>query len=412
MDNDSDYEYESANESVDESDEKVDEQKIIDKDEISGYINDSKLSIVFKNPDKFFKSEVVVYNNNSVNYCIDLFIQKLIYNIIKDKHGNEFSVSIADTINDIKKNYNKRCISCWDNLNVIVDVPTVCKKEFCKYSLRLFTESKEGKSSPIQFNCLEEVLYCRALKSLQVRHLDLKKKISKTQGVNKKLLTRIMKDIKLFEQLPLNWGSSIFVVVDETYPQYMEALITGPTDTPYENGIYMFDIFIPEQYPNIPPKVTIINNDNVRFNPNLYASGKVCLSLLGTWSGPGWDPKESSIYQVLVSIQSLILVDKPYKNEPAYYNSNDVKQIELYSQNVYHSNVKVAICEMFKKKTHFNDIIKTHLQHKHNEILNKIKYSISNFKEEQVTSQRDGGIQYSKKSMEKLLNVVETFFGI
>lgn len=24
----------------------------------------------------------------------------------------------------------------------------------------------------------------------------------------------------------------------------------------------------------------------VRFNPNLYNNGKVCLSLLGTWSGP------------------------------------------------------------------------------------------------------------------------------
>ena len=25
--------------------------------------------------------------------------------------------------------------------------------------------------------------------------------------------------------------------------------------------------------------------NKVRFNPNLYDSGKVCLSLLGTWSG-------------------------------------------------------------------------------------------------------------------------------
>jgi ubiquitin-protein ligase len=36
--------------------------------------------------------------------------------------------------------------------------------------------------------------------------------------------------------------------------------------------------------------------------------GKVCLSLLGTWSGPGWDPKRSTLLQVLVSIQSLIMV--------------------------------------------------------------------------------------------------------
>jgi baculoviral IAP repeat-containing protein 6 len=60
------------------------------------------------------------------------------------------------------------------------------------------------------------------------------------------------------------------------------------------------------------------DNARVRFNPNLYKSGKVCLSLLGTWSGPGWDPEHSSILQVLVSIQSLILNSDPYFNEPGF----------------------------------------------------------------------------------------------
>ena len=46
----------------------------------------------------------------------------------------------------------------------------------------------------------------------------------------------------------------------------------------------------------------------MRFNPNLYNCGKVCLSLLGTWAGPGWNPKTSTLLQVLVSIQSLIMV--------------------------------------------------------------------------------------------------------
>jgi hypothetical protein len=35
----------------------------------------------------------------------------------------------------------------------------------------------------------------------------------------------------------------------------------------------------------------------VRFNPNLYINGKVCLSLLGTWSGPSWNPKTSTLLQ-------------------------------------------------------------------------------------------------------------------
>ena len=57
----------------------------------------------------------------------------------------------------------------------------------------------------------------------------------------------------------------------------------------------------------------------MRFNPNLYNTGKVCLSLLGTWRGGArseeWSPS-STMLQVLVSIQALIFVEKPYYNEP------------------------------------------------------------------------------------------------
>ena len=51
-----------------------------------------------------------------------------------------------------------------------------------------------------------------------------------------------------------------------------------------------------------------------RFNPNLYAEGKVCLSLLGTWAGPGWDPAISTLSQVLISIQAQIMNEAPYYN--------------------------------------------------------------------------------------------------
>lgn len=59
----------------------------------------------------------------------------------------------------------------------------------------------------------------------------------------------------------------------------------------------------------------------LRLNPNLYDCGKVCLSLLNTWSGDKnemWMPKTSTMLQVLVSIQALILVPRPFFNEPGY----------------------------------------------------------------------------------------------
>ena len=53
----------------------------------------------------------------------------------------------------------------------------------------------------------------------------------------------------------------------------------------------------------------------IRFNPNLYSNGHVCLSLLNTWNGPGWDANTSTLLQLLVSIQGLVLVKDPYFNE-------------------------------------------------------------------------------------------------
>lgn len=43
--------------------------------------------------------------------------------------------------------------------------------------------------------------------------------------------------------------------------------------------------------------------------------------MLGTWDGPGWKPQESTLLQVLVSIQGLILVEDPYFNEPGFERS-------------------------------------------------------------------------------------------
>lgn len=86
--------------------------------------------------------------------------------------------------------------------------------------------------------------------------------------------------------------------------------------------MFHFDMRFPEDYPNAAPKVhiTTTSGGSVRFNPNLYATGKVCLSILGTWraesSGEMWSAVQS-ISSVLLSIQSL-LHDAPYHNEPNF----------------------------------------------------------------------------------------------
>ncbi|CAN0078898.1 unnamed protein product, partial [Hapterophycus canaliculatus] len=112
---------------------------------------------------------------------------------------------------------------------------------------------------------------------------------------------RISQEVStLATSLPVQPDSSIFLRVDEDRFDVMRALITGPKGTPYEGGCFEFDILLPPDYPNKPPHVHFITTGGgrVRFNPNLYNTGKVCLSLLGTWSGPGWNSKTSTLLQV------------------------------------------------------------------------------------------------------------------
>lgn len=43
---------------------------------------------------------------------------------------------------------------------------------------------------------------------------------------------------------------------------FVRALITGTTDTPYSRGCFVFDIYFPSSYPADPPLVKIITTGN------------------------------------------------------------------------------------------------------------------------------------------------------
>ena len=71
----------------------------------------------------------------------------------------------------------------------------------------------------------------------------------------------------------------------------MYVLMFGPEGTPYYKGSFFFEINFSPNHPFKSPHVKFLTYDGkVRFHPNLYVEGKVCLSILGTWSGPSWSP--------------------------------------------------------------------------------------------------------------------------
>ncbi|KAE9964581.1 hypothetical protein BLS_008218 [Venturia inaequalis] len=101
----------------------------------------------------------------------------------------------------------------------------------------------------------------------------------------------------------------------------MKVIIIGPHGSPYEGGLFEFDLWCPLPYPNTPPKMQFktTGGGTAHFNPNLYTDGKVCLSLLGTWQGQPWiaaGPNKSTLLQLLISIQAMILCAEPWYNEP------------------------------------------------------------------------------------------------
>ena len=126
----------------------------------------------------------------------------------------------------------------------------------------------------------------------------------------------------------------------------------GPEGTPYANGCFFFDLHL-HNYPQESPQVQFLTTGNgrVRFNPNLYNCGKVCLSLLGTWEGPGWVSGKSTILQVLVSIQGLILVPDPYYNEPGVHRKIPGSQqaSEQYNATIRQHTLQYAILDVVQR---------------------------------------------------------------
>jgi len=109
----------------------------------------------------------------------------------------------------------------------------------------------------------------------------------------------------------------IYYVMDEADAKKGTGLIFGPEGTPYANCPLFFSVQIPADYPFSSPVVLIITSDGkTRFHPNLYVAGKVCLSILGTYSGPSW-VSTLNIGSVFKSILSLLDAN-PITNEPGW----------------------------------------------------------------------------------------------
>ena len=218
-------------------------------------------------------------------------------------------------------------------------------------------------------------------------------------SLNNGAIKRIAKDVKyiLNNEVSLSM-ENIYYKHDEENAYKGYALIIGTANTPYAYGYYFFEFTFPENYPFAPPIVTYLTNDgSMRFNPNLYSNGKVCLSILNTWAGESWSSCQS-IHSILFTLVT-ILCDNPLLNEPGV--KEDHNDLNKYNYLVFYKNIEFSIYTLIclindfpthhnvpkKKAAHtieimrkFKDIVNSAFQNNKTQLLelinaNKVKYA-------------------------------------
>uniref|UniRef100_A0ACD5Z3K5 Uncharacterized protein n=1 Tax=Avena sativa TaxID=4498 RepID=A0ACD5Z3K5_AVESA len=188
----------------------------------------------------------------------------------------------------------------------------------------------------------------------------------------KKWVKAVQKEWKILENsLP----DTIYMRAFEDRMDLLRAAMVGASGTPYQNGLFFFDLQLPPSYPDEPPQV-YYHSFGLRLNPNLDESGTVCLSLLDTFGGEGtelWSPGTSSLLQVVVSIQALVLNDQPFYNEDGYRALVDKPEGHRnalpYSENAFLLTLRTMLHLLRRPPQGFEGFIKDHFRRRGKHVL-------------------------------------------
>ena len=164
------------------------------------------------------------------------------------------------------------------------------------------------------------------------------------------------------------YSETIYVRAFEDRMDLLRAEMVGAAGTPYQDGLFFFDLQLPPSYPAAPPQVCY-RSFGLCVNPNLDKSGTVCLSLLGTFDGEGpevWSPANSSILQVVVSIQGLVLTAQPYYNEAGYEEllgtPAGARNALPYAENAYLLTLRTMLHLLRRPPAGFEALVEGHFR--------------------------------------------------
>ena len=106
---------------------------------------------------------------------------------------------------------------------------------------------------------------------------------------------------------------------------HWQATLMGPSDSPFEGGVFFLNIKFPSDYPFKPPKIMFSTKI---YHPNINPGGGICLDILKDQCSPAL-----TISKVLLSICSLLTDPNP--DDPLVPEIADiyVKNREQYNLN-------------------------------------------------------------------------------
>ncbi|KAA8492100.1 Ubiquitin-conjugating enzyme E2 2 [Porphyridium purpureum] len=135
---------------------------------------------------------------------------------------------------------------------------------------------------------------------------------------------RLMTDLKMMNQEPPDGCSAS--PLSESNLFVWGATIFGPSETPWEGGVYSLRLTFTEQYPEKPPRVRFTCE---MFHPNVYSDGTLCLDIIQD----KWSPIYT-VNSILTSIQSLLTDPNPLSPANTEAAQMFTTSLEAYNKRV------------------------------------------------------------------------------
>jgi len=144
---------------------------------------------------------------------------------------------------------------------------------------------------------------------------------------------RIVSDLKNLVNHDIPETIKDVEINDDVYAEH-NVLLKGPSDTPFENGVFKLSIIMPVDYPSKPPKM--IFKTRV-YHPNIASDGTICIDILkDQWSSA------LRLTNVILSISDLLANPNPndplvpdiarqFSNNRDQYNKNVVEYVKKYA---------------------------------------------------------------------------------